>query len=167
MKYIKQSATKFLAAAALMIVMVIAASWQFYHFIIFRNAGGLLDAQGGKYHLWLALGAILTAAIAACLMFLFYLGSGSSKQYEVLPSTLEPAPVLINLNPNTNSQAPDNFNAIRWAQQNEWCVAGQADDRRPMNSSVGASLGSASAQRAAARLTHQGMYSKWARERHD
>ena len=167
MKYIKQSATKFVAAAALMIVMAIAASRQLYLFVIFRNADGLLAAQGGKYHLWLAIGAILIASIAACLMFLFFLGSGKNKQYEVRSSPLEPAPALINLKPNTTSPTPAHFNAIRWAQHNEWCVEGQADDRRPMNSSIGASLGSASAQRSAARLTHQVMYSKWARERHD
>ena len=92
MKYIKQSVTKFVAAATLMMVMAIAASWQFYLFVIFRNADGLLDAQGGKYHLWLAIGAILTASIAACLMFLFFLGSGRSKRYDVLASRLEPAP---------------------------------------------------------------------------
>jgi hypothetical protein len=167
MKYIKPSLTKFVTAAALMIVMAIAASWQLSLFVVFRNRDGLLDIQGGRYHLWLAAGAILMASIAACLMFLFFPGRGSSKRDEVPMSPLDPRPALINVNPNADSPTPDHFNAISWKQHNEWCVEGQADDRRPMNGSVGASLGSASAQRSAARLTHQVMYRKWSRERHD
>lgn len=167
MKYIKLSRTKFVGAAVIMILMAIAASRQLYLFVVFRNADGPLNTQGGRYHLWLATGAIIMAAIAACLMFLFFMGRGRSKKYQVLLSPLEPLPVLINVNPNANSPTPDHFNVISWAQQNQWSVEGQADDRRPMNGGVGVSPGSASAQRSATRLTHQVMYRKWARERHD
>lgn len=167
MMYIKQSLTKFVAAAVIMFVMTIAASRQLYLFVVFRKADGLLDTQGGRYHLWLAAGAILIASIAACLMYLFFLGSGRSERYEVPTSSLEPSPALINLNLNATATTLDHLNALRWAQHNEWCVEGQADDRRPMNGGVGASPGSASAQRSAARLSHQVMYRKWAGERHD
>ena len=159
MKYIKPSMTKFVAASVAVIVMALAASRQLYLFVVFRNADGLLDAQGGKYHLWLAAGAVLAASIAACLMFLFFLGLGKSG-----PSGV---PVSNDAKSNTNSPARAQFNAVRWGQMNEWCVGGQADDRRPMNGSILKSTGSASAQRAVARLTHQGMYKVWAQERHD
>jgi hypothetical protein len=167
MKSIKPSITKFVAAAVVMIVMAIAASRQLFLFIVFRNADGLQDTQGGKYHLWLTAGAILMASIAACFMFLFLLVRGKSELSEVPVSHLEPRPALINLKPDASTLTGDRFNAFRWAQLNEWCVEGQADDRRPMNGSVVKSTGSASSQRAAARLTHQVMYKAWARERHD
>ena len=87
MKYIKPSLTKFVAAAVVMIAVAIAASRQLYLFIIFRNADGLLDTRGGRFHLWLAMGAILMVSIAACLMFLFFLGRGKSEQPEVPTQT--------------------------------------------------------------------------------
>jgi hypothetical protein len=167
MKYIKQSLTKFVVATVVMIVTAIAASQQLYLFVVFRNVDGLLDSQGGRYHLWLAAGAILLAAIAACLMFLFFMGRGRSQRHEALLSPLVPRHALINVNPNARSLTGDHFSVISWAQQNQWSVEGQADDRRPMNGGVGVSPGSASAQRSATRLTHQVMYRKWARERHD
>ena len=167
MSYIKQSQIKFVAAMVGMLVMAIIASRQLYLFVVFRNADGLLDPQGGRYHLWLAAGAILIAAIAACLMFLFFLGRGKSERPEVSVSPRESQTALPNVKPNANSLAVDHFNAARWAQQNEWCVEGQADDRRQMNGSVVKSIGSASGQRADARLAHQAMYKEWSRERHD
>jgi hypothetical protein len=167
MMYIKPSTTKFVAASVAMIVTALAASRQLYLFVVFRNADGLLDGPAGKYHLWLAAGAILISSIAACLMFLFFLGLGKSAPSEAPVLPLGPRPALAGVNSNTNSPAPAQFNTVRWGQLNEWCVGGQADDRRPMNGGVVKSAGSASAQRAAARLTHQGMYKVWAQERHD
>jgi hypothetical protein len=35
------------------------AVWQFYLFVVFRDSSGLLDVQGGKLHLWLAISAAL------------------------------------------------------------------------------------------------------------
>lgn len=166
MKYLKPGLIKFVAAAIVMIVMAITASQQLYLFVVFRNTNGLLDTQGGRYHLWLATGALLMATIAACLMFLFFLGRGRNKS-EARLSSLEPLPALINVDPNANLSPPHSFNAIRWAQLNEWCVEGQADDRRPMNGRVVESIGGAAAQRSAARLGHQVMHKEWARERHD
>ncbi|HWT00131.1 MAG TPA: hypothetical protein VN256_07780 [Pyrinomonadaceae bacterium] len=167
MQYIKPSTTKFVAASVATMVMALAASRQLYLFVASRNADGQLDAQGGEHHLWLAAGAALLAAVAACLMFLFFLGLGKSEPFEAPASKLGPSPAPIDVKSNINSPAPGQFNAARWGQLNEWCVGGQADDRRPMNGGVLKGVGSASAQRAAARLTHQGMYKVWAQERHD
>lgn len=167
MSYIKKRHIQFVASVVGMFVMAIIASRQLYLFVAFRNEQGLLDTQGGRYHLWVASGAILMAAIAAGLMFLFFLGREKSSWTEVSVSSLQTQPALINVKPDANSLAGGRFNAVRWGQLNEWCVEGQADDRRPMNGSVGVSLGSTSARRADARLIHQTMYKEWARERHD
>jgi hypothetical protein len=167
MSYLKKSRTKFVAAVVSMFAMAIIASHQLYLFVVFRNQQGLLDRLGGRYHLWLAAGAILIAAIAAALMFLFFLGHEESKRIEAPLSPPESRPAFINIKPDANSLTGDQFNAARWAQLNAWCVEGQADDRRQMNGSIVKSIGSASAQRADARLAHQVMYKEWARERHD
>ena len=47
------------------------AAWQFYLFVVFRNSQGSLDAQGGGYNLWLAVGA---AAVACACVFLGIFG---------------------------------------------------------------------------------------------
>ena len=69
--------TKFVAAVIGMIVMAIIASRQFYLFAVFQNAQGLLGTEGGRYHLWLAIGAVLMACIAGCFMFIFFLRYGT------------------------------------------------------------------------------------------
>ena len=43
------------------------AIWQFYQFVVFRDARGTLDVQGGGANLWLAIGA---AAVACACVFL-------------------------------------------------------------------------------------------------
>ncbi|HEV2763930.1 MAG TPA: hypothetical protein VGV38_13190 [Pyrinomonadaceae bacterium] len=43
------------------------AVWQFYLFVVFRDARGVFDLQGGGLHLWLAIGA---AAVACVCVFL-------------------------------------------------------------------------------------------------
>lgn len=48
-----------LAAAAV-------AVWQFYLFAAFRDALGALDAQGGGFNLWLAVGAAAVACACVC-----------------------------------------------------------------------------------------------------
>ena len=49
-----------LAAAAV-------AAWQFYLFVVFRDSQGVLDAQGGGFNLWLAVGAAAVACACVCL----------------------------------------------------------------------------------------------------
>lgn len=49
-----------LAAAAV-------AVWQFYLFATFRDALGALDAQGGGFNLWFAVGAAAVACGCICL----------------------------------------------------------------------------------------------------
>ena len=73
MSHIMKSQTKFVAAVVGLLAMAIVASRQFYLFVVFRDARKLLDARGGKYHLWLAVAATLLACIAGTLMFFSFL----------------------------------------------------------------------------------------------
>ena len=43
------------------------ALWQFYRFVVFRDAQGVLDVQGGGLNLWLAIGAAIVACVCVCL----------------------------------------------------------------------------------------------------
>lgn len=44
----------------------VVAVWQFYLFVAFRDARGALDAQGGSFNLWLAVGAAAVACVCVC-----------------------------------------------------------------------------------------------------
>lgn len=55
----------FLLAAGILWAAV--AIWQFYLFVVFRDAGGTLDAQGGGSHLWYAIGATVLTCVCVCL----------------------------------------------------------------------------------------------------
>ncbi len=76
MSFNNKRVIKILAAVVAMFVMGIAASRQLYLFTVFRDARGILDPQGGAYHLWLAIGATLIACIAGGLMSYFFLRRG-------------------------------------------------------------------------------------------
>jgi hypothetical protein len=61
---------KSLASTLLLIAGVLLAAiavWQFYLFVIFRDARGALDAQGGGSHLWYAIGAAVLTCVCVCL----------------------------------------------------------------------------------------------------
>lgn len=69
MKYSKKNLTKFSSSVAAVMLMALVASRQFYLFVSFKNAQGMLATQSGSYHLWLAVGAVLIACIAGFFMF--------------------------------------------------------------------------------------------------
>ena len=68
---------------------------------------------------------------------------------------------------NVDLVTPAPFDPILWALKNPWLSEGQADDRRPMNGSVAPNRGTASANRAFARRSHQVAFKKWSQARHD
>jgi len=70
-------------------------------------------------------------------------------------------------NGEANLPTQSELDSVRWAQQNEWLLEGQADDRTPMNGSVKDSGGPPSVQRSFARRSHQVMFKKWSQTRHD
>ena len=59
---------KVLSAAGLMVLAAIAA-WQFYLFASFKDATGLVDLQGGKLHLWLAIGVAVMVCVGGFFFF--------------------------------------------------------------------------------------------------
>jgi hypothetical protein len=75
MRLIKRRRTKFVAAVVGVIAMTIAASRQLYLSVLFGSSPDLASAPGGKYHLWLALGALLMTCVASGLTFFFFISS--------------------------------------------------------------------------------------------
>jgi hypothetical protein len=66
MSYDRQHLTSaFLLAIGLLWAAV--AVWQFYLFVVFRDSLGALDAQGGGWHLWYAIGASVLTCLCVCL----------------------------------------------------------------------------------------------------
>jgi hypothetical protein len=45
------------------------AAWQFYLFVVFRSADGVVDLQGGRVHLWFAIGIAFVTCIAGIFFF--------------------------------------------------------------------------------------------------
>jgi hypothetical protein len=62
-----------LPAVTLVTVFAGVALRQFYSFVTYKNAAGVVDLQGGQTHLWWAIGFAVAASLAAFLMFSFFL----------------------------------------------------------------------------------------------
>lgn len=159
--------SKFVAAVIGLIVMAIVASWQLFLFAVFKDTQGLIDSQRGKYHLWLAFSAGIAACVAGGLMFRFFLRHERNTWTKVRAAPITPSTAAISNHLFTNSPARVPFDPVRWALANPWLAEGQADDRMPMNGSVAESGGSASAQRALARRSHQIKFKQWSQVRRD
>jgi len=65
----KKNATKTLLAVLGLAALGAVAAWQFYLFAVFKNADGVIDVQGGKLHLWLAIGTTFIVCIAGFFLF--------------------------------------------------------------------------------------------------
>ena len=155
--------TKFAAAVIGLLLMAIVASRQLFLFAVVRDAQGLLDSPGGKYHLWLAVSAAIAACIAGSFMFYFFV------RRQRIPSLKIPIKTQLtnsSSNQSNNSITAIPFDAMHWQRLNPWLSDGQADDRTPMNGSVAPNDGSASEQRSFARRSHQVMFKKWSQARH-
>ena len=150
--------SKFIAALVALLAMAIIASRQIFLF---------LSPAGGSFHLWLALGAGITAFIAGGLMFRSIRRYEKIKWSKVELTNAGPLLTALGGNPFINPLAPVPFNAERWALNNAWLSEGQANDRVQMDGSVKNSGETPSGQRAFARRAHQLMFKKWSQERHD
>jgi len=150
--------SKFIAALVALLAMAIIASRQMFL---------SLSAAGGSSHLWLALGAGITACIAGGLMFRSIRRYEKIKWSKVELTPTGPPLTALGGNAFINLPAPVPFDAERWALANAWLSEGQANDRVPMDGSVSSSGDTPSGQRAFARQTHQLMFKKWSQERHD
>jgi len=69
----KKSRTNILAGVVSVLALAGIGIWQFYQFVAFKNASGVVDLQGGTHHLWWAIGLGLTAFIVAFLFFSVFL----------------------------------------------------------------------------------------------
>ena len=52
-----------------LVVLAAIAAWQFYLFVVFKDAEGVVDVQGGTFHLWLAIGIALLVCIGGFFLF--------------------------------------------------------------------------------------------------
>ena len=59
------------------------AVWQFYVFVTFRNAVGVIDQQGGILHLWLAIGILLIDCVVAFFFFSVFLKYDKSDELHI------------------------------------------------------------------------------------
>jgi len=157
--------SKFVSALAALLLMVLVVSWQLFLFVVKPEPSGV-STGGGRSHLWLALGAGITAGIAGSLMFRFFGRHEKSMLSKVVLTPAGPLTVLGG-NPFINLPNSSPFNAERWALANAWLSEGGRDDRLPMDGAVKDGGGTPSGQRAIARQTHQLMFKKWSQQRHD
>lgn len=114
--------------------------------------------------LTLVIAALIILVIALLLIVIRHFRKTRS---EAPKARLEPPRALTSNNPAAISPTPQSFDTLHWAQANGWLLAGQADDRRPVNGSIAMSTGSASARRSVARRTHQVNHKEWSKQRHD
>ena len=56
--------SKRLAAIIGLALAAAVAAWQFYLFVVFKDVNGVADAQGGRIHLWVAIGIAVMTCIA-------------------------------------------------------------------------------------------------------
>ncbi len=78
----KKSRSSFLSAVGVISIASIAI-WQFYVFVTFKDPAGALDIQGGRQHLWWAIGLGLIACIASFLFFSVFLQHDRSDELHV------------------------------------------------------------------------------------
>jgi hypothetical protein len=71
--YVRKSIRGIVATIIGVTVLIPIAIWQFYLFVSFKGTNGILDAQGGRAHLWVALVAAVLACFASFVVFSVFL----------------------------------------------------------------------------------------------
>jgi len=69
MSYAKKNSRKVFGSIAVILGITAIGVWQFYRFVTFTNEQGVVDLQGGRGHLWWAIGMAVVACISAFLVF--------------------------------------------------------------------------------------------------
>lgn len=64
----KNNSTKILIAVIALSASGAVAAWQFYLFVVFKGVGGVADLQGGRFHLWFAIGTAFITCLAGVLL---------------------------------------------------------------------------------------------------
>lgn len=73
MSYVRKSLTNVLASIGGVVIVAALAIWQFYVFVTFKSATGVVDTQGGTLHLWLAIAAAVIACVGGFFVFSVFL----------------------------------------------------------------------------------------------
>jgi hypothetical protein len=73
MSQLRKSITGLWATIMTVALLAAIAVWQFYLFVNFKATSGILDVQGGRGHLWLAIIAAAFACFAAFFVFSAFL----------------------------------------------------------------------------------------------
>ena len=61
----RKNLTKMLTAVIGLALLAGVAAWQFYLFVVFKDVNGVADVQGGRIHLWFAIGIAFVTCIGA------------------------------------------------------------------------------------------------------
>ncbi len=61
---IRKSQQRTITAIIGLALLAVVAAWQFYLFVAFRGADGVVDTQGGTVHLWVAIAIGLVTCVA-------------------------------------------------------------------------------------------------------
>src|ERR1700746_3346202 len=109
--------SKFVSALAGSLVMTFVVSWQLFLFVVKLEPSGV-STGGGKSHLWLALGAGITAGIAVSMMFRFFGRHEKTKWSKVALTPAGPGLTALGGNAFTNLSKTFPFDAERWALAN-------------------------------------------------
>jgi Kef-type K+ transport system membrane component KefB len=61
---IRKSQKRIITAVIGLAILAAIAAWQFYLFVVFKGADGVVDMQGGTVHLWVAIVLGLITCVA-------------------------------------------------------------------------------------------------------
>ena len=73
MSFVRKNLTNISGSIIAVIVVTAISVWQFYLFVTFTNANGVVDLQGGISHLWWALVMALLACVGGFFVFSVFL----------------------------------------------------------------------------------------------
>jgi type VI protein secretion system component VasF len=90
----RKSKKNTLIVIAVVAALAAVALWQFYVFVSFKNAVGVVDVQGGAMHLWLAFGIGVAACITAFLGASFFLRYDRNDELHITSPPQRHEPVL-------------------------------------------------------------------------
>jgi hypothetical protein len=86
MSYAKKNSRKIFGSIAVILGITAIGVWQFYRFVTFTNEQGLIDLQGGRGHLWLAIGMAVVACISAFLVFSVFMRHDKDDELHITSS---------------------------------------------------------------------------------
>lgn len=82
---IRKSLSNVLAVMGVVMAAAVFSAWQFYQFVAFRNTQGIMDVQGGTYHLWLAIGGVILACVSSYFVFSVFLRHDKEDVIHITP----------------------------------------------------------------------------------